>query len=274
MPRRFRSAPLGCGLEGVLQQRRDVLSGIVNGVDYREWNPATDPHLPANYDGRHVRRRAKPACKAALQSELGLPAGADAPLVAFVGRLADQKGIDLVAAVDARLGADAATCSGSILGTGEPKYHEQFAHAGRAISAKGGRAAGVLQRAGPSHRGRRRHLPHAQPLRAVRAEPALQPASTARCRSCAPPAAWPTRSPTPTRRTLAAGTANGFSFREYSPLALAEALARACDAYRQPEVWQRLVRTGMRQDWSWARSAKQYVELYRADDQPGAQRHW
>jgi starch synthase len=63
---------------------------------------------------------------------------------------------------------------------------------------------------------------------------------------------------------LAAGTATGFTFSDYSALALAEALSRACQAYRQPEVWRQLVQTGMRQDWSWATSARGYVELYRA----------
>ena len=71
------------GLEGVLQSRRDVLSGIVNGADYREWDPATDPHLAANY-GPETVDSGKPICKAALQSDLGLPA---APQVPFVLRL-------------------------------------------------------------------------------------------------------------------------------------------------------------------------------------------
>ncbi|HWC88437.1 MAG TPA: glycogen synthase GlgA, partial [Pirellulales bacterium] len=61
---------------------------------------------------------------------------------------------------------------------------------------------------------------------------------------------------------LAAGKATGFSFREYSPLALAETVGRACDAYGQKSVWSSLVRGGMNQDWSWNRSAQQYVALY------------
>ena len=65
-------------------------------------------------------------------------------------------------------------------------------------------------------------------------------------------------------KSLAAGTATGFAFSDYSPLALSEALERALNTYRQPQVWQRLVQTGMRQDWSWAASARQYVELYRS----------
>ncbi len=65
-------------------------------------------------------------------------------------------------------------------------------------------------------------------------------------------------------QSLAAGTATGFIFKDYSPLALSEALQRACAAYAQPDVWQRIVVTGMRQDWSWATSARQYVDLYRS----------
>ena len=66
-----------------------------------------------------------------------------------------------------------------------------------------------------------------------------------------------------TPEALSAGAANGFSFREYSVLALAEALRRAVEMYRQPEMWSQLVATGMQQDWSWKRSAEQYVNLYR-----------
>ncbi len=64
-------------------------------------------------------------------------------------------------------------------------------------------------------------------------------------------------------QTAASGQANGFSFQEYSSLAFSETLRQACDVYRKPEVWNRLIATGMKQDWSWNRSAKQYVELYK-----------
>ncbi len=94
----IQSAPLGCGLEGLLQMRRGALSGIINGVDYREWNPQTDRHLAAQY----TRENAAPG-QGALQSRTADRTGAALParraLVALVGRLVDQKGIDLVAAV-------------------------------------------------------------------------------------------------------------------------------------------------------------------------------
>jgi starch synthase len=92
----IQTSPLGCGLEGVLSQRRRVLSGIINGVDYREWDPATDEHLPQRYTPQTVRA-GKAACKAHLQQELGLDARPDVPLAGFVGRLTDQKGVDLIA---------------------------------------------------------------------------------------------------------------------------------------------------------------------------------
>src|SRR4051794_24793497 len=94
----IQSAPLGCGLEGVLQSRREVLSGIVNGADYREWDPAIDPHLAAQFTPDTVVQ-GKAACKRALQEELGLVVNPKAPLVAYIGRLAEQKGVDLLVPV-------------------------------------------------------------------------------------------------------------------------------------------------------------------------------
>jgi starch synthase len=65
-----------------------------------------------------------------------------------------------------------------------------------------------------------------------------------------------------TDETLAAGTGTGFQFREYGSLALSETLRRACNLYSQPEIWAKVVQAGMRQDWSWAHSARQYIDLY------------
>ena len=95
----IQTAPLGCGLEGVLQQRRGVLSGIINGVDYSQWNPATDPHLPVRLRCRETsakaRRPARRRCKPSWICRT-IP---HVPLLAFVGRLVEQKGIDLIAQV-------------------------------------------------------------------------------------------------------------------------------------------------------------------------------
>ena len=120
----IQSNPLGCGLEGVLQYRREVLSGILNGIDEAEWNPATDRHLPVQYDATTVKS-GKAACKAALQKELGLPQIAGVPLVSNVGRLDDHKGLDLIAEVIQRW-VQTSDVQWAILGTGQPKYHKLF----------------------------------------------------------------------------------------------------------------------------------------------------
>jgi starch synthase len=85
----------GARLEGVLRERGESLVGITNGVDYAVWNPATDPALAARYDAEDVPTKAR--SKGALQKELGLPIAPETPLVAFIGRLTEQKGADLLA---------------------------------------------------------------------------------------------------------------------------------------------------------------------------------
>ncbi|MBI2825328.1 MAG: glycogen synthase GlgA [Planctomycetia bacterium] len=256
----IQAAPLGSGLEGVLLQRRDVLSGILNGVDYGTWNPATDPHLPVKYELSNVVE-GKAACKAAVQAELGLVQAPNMPLVGMTGRLTDQKGVDLVAGV-LQEWAQTADVQWAILGTGDPKYEQQLSTlAGRhpqkvAVKLDFSEAVAHRIEAGadvflmpsqfePCGLSQLYSLKYGT-VPVVRATGGLADTIT-----------------DATPEAIAAGAANGFSFREYSTLALAEALRRAIAMYRQPEVWSRLVAAGMQQDWSWKRSAEQYVNLYR-----------
>ena len=95
----IQAPPLGCGLEGILQHRRDDLFGIINGVDYASGIRRPIRTWAATTTASRTLPKAKRACKAALQREVGLPQVADQPLVAMIGRLADQKGFDLVAKV-------------------------------------------------------------------------------------------------------------------------------------------------------------------------------
>ncbi len=92
--RELRTPAYGYGLDGVARDRAWALRGILNGTDYDEWNPATDRHLPANYDVDDMAGKA--VCKAALQRELGLPVRAEVPVLGLVSRLVHQKGIDLL----------------------------------------------------------------------------------------------------------------------------------------------------------------------------------
>ncbi len=257
----IQAAPLGCGLEGVLQSRREVLSGIVNGVDYREWDPATDPHLPANY-GAETVETGKPVCKAALQAELGLPVLPKVPLIAFIGRLADQKGIDLLSAT-VREWVHLHDAQWVILGTGEAAYQEQFMMLAERFPQK------VATRLEFSNR-----LAHRIE---AGADIFVMPSRYEPCglnqlyslKYGTVPVVRATGGLVDTitdlsEKTLASGTANGFTFGDYSGLALAESLQRACNTFAQADVWKRLMHNGMLQDWSWATSARKYIDLYRA----------
>ena len=258
----IQSSPLGCGLEGVLQHRRDVLSGILNGIDEAEWNPATDRHIAAQYDADTVGR-GKAACKAALQKELGLPQASGVPLVATVGRLDDQKGFDLIGELLQRW-VQTSEVQWAILGTGQPKYHKLFESLAQRYPDK--IAARLEFSNSLAHRIEAGSDMFLMPSRfepcGLNQMYSLKYGSVPIVRETGGLADTiigfgnPQISPT-------SSAANGFSFQEYSPLALSETLRRACDLYRlHPEEWKKLIDVGMRQDWSWRRSARQYVELY------------
>jgi starch synthase len=251
--------PMGAGLEGVLQHHAEVLYGILNGIDEREWNPATDAHLPLRYTPENVCE-GKRAAKAKLQQELRLPLTPDVPLLGFIGRLVDQKGVDLLTEVMQQW-LQSSDAQWVVLGTGEPKYHrlleslrERFPQRVAARLEFSDRLAHLIEggadifvmpsRFEPCGLNQLYSLKYGT-VPVVRATGGLADTIVD-----AAPAA------------LEAGTANGFSFQEYNPLDLAETLRRAVDAYRRPDAWRRLQATGMRQDWSWAASARNYVELY------------
>ncbi|RMF88822.1 MAG: glycogen synthase GlgA, partial [Nitrospinota bacterium] len=112
----------GCGLDGVLRARRHVLYGILNGVDYQEWNPATDRYIVAHYDPEHLE--GKRLCKQDLLSWYGLPQDEEKPVIGMVTRLVEQKGCDLVAEAMDRLLA--LGVSFVLLATGEERYQQLF----------------------------------------------------------------------------------------------------------------------------------------------------
>jgi starch synthase len=256
----IQTPPLSCGLEGILSHRRNDLHGIINGVDYRVWNPATDPYLSGhNYDVGSFAE-GKRACKAALQQEVGLPVVVDQPLVAMISRLADQKGLDLVAGV-IRQWAETSPIQWVILGTGDPRYHELLTDLARRYPER------IAVRLGFSN-----ELAHRIE---AGADVFLMPSRYEPCglnqlyslKYGAVPVVHATGGLADTitnltDETLAAGTANGFSFGQYVATALAESLERACQTYHNRPTWEQLIRTGMEQDWSWGHSARQYSQLY------------
>lgn len=257
----IQSEPLGCGLEGVLRGRSEDLNGIINGVDYGVWNPEVDPHLPQQFTVDDWKA-GKAACKAALQKELGLPVRPDTPLVGLVGRLADQKGWDLVAsAMQQWLPSE--DVQWAILGTGDAVYHRLLEQLANDWPAKVG-----CQLSFSNELAHRIEAGCDMFLMPSRFEPcglnqlySLKYGSVPVVRATGGLADTITDAQ---EANVADGSANGFAFESYDAEALESTLRRACEMYRDaPETWGQIVETGMRQDWSWGSSARSYAELYR-----------
>ena len=259
----------GFGLQSVLQHRRDSLCGILNGINCAEWNPATDPYLAANYSADAVAE-GKPACKAALQGQFGLPQRAEVPLIGIVGRIAHQKGFDLIAEIMPGW-AQNNDVQWVLLGTGDPRLEQTFRDYARQYPQKVAVKIGFCDETA--------HQIEAGAdmfIMPSRFEPcglnqmySFQYGTVPIVRETGGLADTVVNA---TDSTLADGTANGFSFRPDTGMALGETLWRACQLYDQPERWNQLIATGMRQDWSWTRSAQQYAALYEETCRRAAQK--
>ena len=241
---------LGCGLEGVLRERAGSLHGILNGIDMEEWNPETDPHLAANYSARSLQGKAQ--CKAALQFRFGLPARPDVPLVGWVGRLAEQKGMDLfLAAVDALRGEDVQF---AVLGSGDKRLQD-------AVLAARGRnpermAVHVAFDASLAHQMEAGCDVLAVPSR-------YEPCGLNQMYSLRYGTVPVVRATGGLADTVEDGV-TGFTFGPPTPEGLVEALRRAIRALRDRKTWLRMMTEGMKRDFSWARSARRYLELFRS----------
>jgi starch synthase len=248
----------GMGLDGLLRGRSGVLSGILNGLDTAIWDPATDPLLPARFSAAELAPRA--GLKAALQARFGLARDGDALLFAFIGRLAWQKGVDLLlAALPVILEAGGQL---ALLGSGEAGLEQACqdaaaAHAGRV----GARIAFAEDLA---------HLLYAG-ADCVAVPSRFEPCGlTQLCalRYGAPPLVARVGGLADTvvdanEAALAAGVATGLMVAPGSAEALAIGIRRAAALWRQRDAWARLQANGMAADVSWARSSARYAALFR-----------
>jgi len=246
----------GEGLDGVLRERGADLAGILNGIDYEAWNPATDAEIPKRFARDDLEGKA--ACKTGLREEMGLVAlSRPAPLFGMVSRLADQKGLDLVA--DAVPAIVAAGGQFVLLGAGDERYEREFtvlarAHPG-AVAVKLGFNAGLARRIYAG------------------ADLFLMPSRYEPCglgqlialRYGTIPVVRRTGGLADTVREwdAAAGQGTGFTFDAYTPEAFRWAVARALAAYANPAGWRRLIGNAMAEDFSWDASAETYVNCYR-----------
>ena len=243
-------------LEGLLRRLADErrLSGILNGIDYDEWNPETDPHIPAHYTAENLQGKA--VCKAELQRACGWQPDPSKAVIGLVSRLTDQKGLDLIKTLGAKLLQ--LPIQFVLLGTGDPAYeryfrswhkrHRSIVHAtigfdnawAHRIYA-GADMFLMPSRFEPCGLGQMISLRYGT-IPIVRQTGGLAD-------SIAP-------------YDAARGAGNGFAFREYKPSALYEAVSHAVAAFQDANAWRALIKRVMQQDWSWSRSASAYAALY------------
>ncbi|MCP4041823.1 MAG: glycogen synthase GlgA, partial [Gammaproteobacteria bacterium] len=254
----IRTAEFGYGMEGLLSIRFAQLTGILNGVDTGHWDPATDPLLPCNYSRNDLG--GKSACKAALQKQLGLKNDPDIPVLGLVSRLTWQKGIDLLLGISGEL--DRQPLQLAILGSGDKTYETQL----RQLAMD---APGRVE----VHVGYNEALAH---LVEAGSDIFLMPS---RFEPCGLNQMYSLRYGTlplvrrtggladsvidATPRTIDDGTATGFVFEGPNYAELQACILRSLLLYRQKTTWRQLQLNGMRQDFSWHHSARQYMELYR-----------
>jgi starch synthase len=256
--REIQTPRFGSGLDGLLRDRLVDLRGIVNGIDPEIWSPARAPMIARNFDATTVDT-GKPACKAWLQRKAGFAERPDVPLFAQIGRLDPQKGWDLLAAIAENfLKRDVQLV---VLGVGDPKYHALLEKLTRQFPGKCWAFLGFSD-----------DLAHQIEAGAdLFLMPSLfEPCGLNQLYSL-------THGTVPIVRatgglidtvvdtnsaTLADGTANGFVFAEPDPFALLQCIERALALWPGRKTWRQLMTTGMKADWSWQRSARDYVALY------------
>lgn len=252
----IQTTAFGCGLEGVLRARAEDLTGIVNGIDPQEWDPRRDPHLPAPYGPAALAGKA--VCKLELQRRCRLPEH-HGLLLGMIQRLTEQKGLDLLLEGVQRLLA--LPLQLVILGTGDPAYQAQLRDLSKQFPDR--LAVALTFDDALAHQ-----------IEAG-ADAFLMPS---RFEPCGLNQLYSMRYGTVpivrrvgglidtvtdlTAASSANQTATGFVFEEYTAGAMVGAVRRAVAAFRDHELWQRLMATGMRQDFSWSRSAREYVAVY------------
>jgi starch synthase len=252
----IQSAEYGMGLEGLLRSRSDTVIGILNGVDYSEWNPETDPLIPGNYS--RADRSGKSVCKRELMADLELQGGQDRPLIGIVSRLVGQKGFDLVGKVIPGL-LTRRDFALAVLGSGERRFEQMFSRLQNAFRDR------VCFYSGYSNK-----LAH---WIEAGSDMFLMPS---RYEPCGLNQMYSLRYGTvPIVRETGGladsvelvdsktGSGTGVLFRDYDEAGVAWAVNAGLDLYRNKPLWSRIIDNGMEKDFSWEHQGAHYVELFR-----------
>ncbi|HMO13023.1 MAG TPA: glycogen synthase GlgA [Pirellulaceae bacterium] len=251
----------GHGMEGILRERSDRLTGIMNGIDVNVWNPQTSPYLSYHYNIQnwHAGKR---ACKIDLQRKVGLTINPQTPLLGLVGRLASQKGWSILLPVLEKW-LQYVNAQWVVLGTGDPEFENALK---RLVGRFPDRLSLILKFSD--------ELAHQIEAGSdIFVMPSLyEPCGLNQLYSLrygTVPVVRRTGGLADSivdtnQSTLESRSANGFSFGEFTSTDLESALGRAIDCFvNRPDVWKQIVETGMAQDWSWRRSASHYLQVYR-----------
>lgn len=253
--REITTPEFGCGLDGLLRYRQDRLFGILNGVDYDEWKTSTNSFLKHSYDTANLA--GKTANKLDLQRECGLPADSSIPLFGNVGRLVEQKGVDiLLSAIEEMLGAGLQFVQ---LGTGLPAFQEAYRGLARRFPSQVAVNIGFDE--GLAHRIESGCDFFLMPSR-------FEPCGLNQMYSLRYGAVPVVRAVGGLDDSVIdiredAERANGIKFSEYSSSALAKAIRKALALYAEPELLARFRYNAMTADFSWDRTATQFVGVYK-----------
>ena len=252
--REAQTEKFGCGLDGLLRLRARELTGILNGIDTEAWNPQTDPHIAARYSA--ARLSGKAACKRALQRQQRLPQREEL-LIGMVQRLAEQKGIDLF--LDAAQALLALPVQVVLLGTGDAAYHRRLEALARRFPER--LSVNLVFDDALAHQIEAGADAFLMPSR-------FEPCGLSQMYSMrygTVPIVRPVGglADTVVEVETAERPATGFVMQEHAAQALVEAVRRAVNAFGDHRRWRALMRAGMRQDASWGRSARAYVDVYR-----------
>jgi len=252
--REITTEELGCGLDGVLRKHAGKLTGILNGVDYSEWNTTKNPHLFRPYSSDRLAGKTFNKCE--LQRQLGLPVNEKIPLFGTISRLADQKGVDiLLGALEEMLNSDLQFVQ---LGSGSPDYERGF----RSLAARfSGRVSVQF--------GYDENLAHRIEagcdffLMPSRYEPCgLNQMYSLRYGTIPIVRATGGLDDSVTDYVQNPDKANGVKFYEYSARALAKAFRKALAIFGEAELLQHYRRNAMKADFSWAKTVGEYVKVY------------
>ena len=249
------TSELGCGMEGLLKLREQDLTGILNGVDYEEWNPETDSKVITNYSSKNIKGKLK--CKRDLMKTFSLTVPESTPIIGMVTRLSEQKGIDLIMeALDEIINFGAAFV---LLGTGNPDYEKFFQSA---------------QQKYPGKCGVRFEFDETLSHKVIAGSDIFMVPS--RYEPCGLTQMYALRYGTiPLVRAVGglhdtvteyqpnSGKGSGFKFNGYEKEALIETVRKALTLYQTKSAWKKLIKNAFAEDFSWPVTADKYLQIYR-----------